>query len=73
MMDKNTLNATELQSATWQKLKKELYRELNTLREKNDKNLDAAETAHVRGQIQAIRNLLKIEEEAPRFKPTSSA
>jgi hypothetical protein len=51
------LTEPERQSALWEKISKELAERLDVLRQKNDGNLTADETAKVRGEIAAIKNI----------------
>jgi len=55
------LDGADRASSTWQKLKKHLEARLHQLRVKNDNDnqkLTEADTAALRGQIAAIKNLL---------------
>ncbi len=59
------LNDTERNSAPWQKVKAELESRLDLFRRKNDSNLDAEQTAKLRGRIAEIKNLLALGEPPP--------
>lgn len=53
-------------SPTWNKLKAYLEQELATARVKNDdQKLDEIQTAHTRGRIQTLKNLLALENAPP--------
>lgn len=52
------LTKVELQSATWIKLQEYIEEQIEALRLKNDASLDERETARLRGQIAALKNLL---------------
>jgi hypothetical protein len=52
------LQAHELQSTVWQKVREEIELQIATLRQRNEGDLDLNETNRVRGQIRALRNLL---------------
>lgn len=50
----------DVQSLTWRTVAAHLERELADAREMNDRALDAAETAQLRGRIAAIKDLLHL-------------
>jgi hypothetical protein len=50
----------DTRSATWIEIEAYLRKELQRLRERNDKNINAIETAHLRGEIKAVRGLLDL-------------
>ena len=65
-MNEPLLLPHELESSVWKKLKAYLEAELAERREYNDsKALDATQTAYVRGDIDRLKKLLKIERKAP--------
>jgi hypothetical protein len=64
------LNHNDFASVTWQKLRLHLESRLSMLRRRNDANLAADETAHIRGQIAALKTLLALEEDPA--KPTTT-
>lgn len=53
-----TLTAAEKQSALWKKIERETADRLAELRVQNDGNLDALQTAKVRGQISMCKEVL---------------
>lgn len=58
------LSTGERLSPLWMRLKKHLEEQLRRAREKNDAvNLTEAETAALRGEIAAIKKLLKLDRE----------
>lgn len=58
-----TLNDMERSTPLWQRLRAHLADELRQLRAKNDSTtLDERTTAHLRGQITAVRKLLALDE-----------
>lgn len=59
------LTSADLVSPTWQKLKKHMDARLQSLRAKNDNNMDPIKTATVRGEIRSLKNLLALSEKAP--------
>lgn len=59
------LAPADLVSPTWHKLKKHMEARLQTLRTKNDMDMDPIATAKLRGEIRAIKNLLALSEAAP--------
>lgn len=55
------LNAADLQSPTWRKLKEHMEAQLDKLRLKNDdQKHDAVATAYLRGDIRRLKNLLAL-------------
>jgi hypothetical protein len=58
-------NAVDRQSTTWAKLKKYIEARIESLRAKNDGDLDPIATAKVRGQIASMKNLLTLAQPAP--------
>lgn len=61
------LEQHERDSALWQRIE-EVYLKprLDTLRRRNDRELDPVETAKLRGRIAEIKGLLGIAEDAPK-------
>jgi hypothetical protein len=59
------LNALDLQSPTWMKLKKHLELKLEALRKTNDGDLDEEKTAKLRGRIAEVRAFLAIGDAKP--------
>ena len=55
------LEAHEIKSQLWSRLKEHHESELARLRSKNDSMLDPLETARVRGRIEQIKNFLLLE------------
>jgi hypothetical protein len=55
----------DLTSPTWLKLVKHMEARRLALRVKNDGNLDLVATAHVRGHIKALTNLLALGQPDP--------
>jgi hypothetical protein len=55
------LTNPDRQSETWRKIKQYLTERRQTLREKNDGNLDPIQTAQLRGQISECTKLLSCE------------
>lgn len=57
-MSEPVLDASDLKTVTWRKIKKHLDARIAALREKNDNPLHGADkTALIRGQIKELRNL----------------
>jgi len=54
-----TLSEGEQMTPLYIKLKKHLEARLDEHRQKNDRSLNAEETAHVRGQIEELKHLLR--------------
>jgi len=69
-MQSAELNQNDFASVTWQRLRLHLESRLRVLRLRNDANLNADETAHIRGQISALKTLLALEEDPT--KPTAT-
>lgn len=57
------LNQNDFASVTWQRLRLHLETRLHVLRLRNDANLNAEETAHIRGQVSALKALLALEKD----------
>lgn len=58
------LRQNDFRSETWKRLTKALEAELERLRESNDvKSLDVVDTAVIRGQIEAVKNILALGEQ----------
>jgi hypothetical protein len=55
------LTHPDRQSETWKKIKTHLTARLQTLREKNDGQLDPIQTAQLRGEIGECKKLLALE------------
>lgn len=64
-MTSEKLNPVEAQSALWIKLKGRAEQRLQTLRARNDGNLDPVATAKVRGQIAEVKSFLELDKPAP--------
>jgi hypothetical protein len=60
-------------SASWVAVAAWAQSRIDTLRVKNETDLDPLETARVRGQIKALKELLALPEAAARGKGTESA
>lgn len=54
------LSDGEINSALWKKLEQYLNDQLASKRRANDADLDPAKTAHTRGQIACLKNLLAL-------------
>lgn len=68
------LNAADLQSATWAKVRAWAEYRLRQAREQNDsKDLDYPATCIARGQIMVLKNLLALEHPAPAIEPSHDA
>lgn len=67
MTERPDFRITEQERMTplWKKLDAFLVHRLNSARERNDGNLDAVETAKLRGQIAEIKALLDLAKERP--------
>lgn len=57
--------AIEQDSATWLAIVEWAETRLESLRKKNDGNLEAIQTAHLRGQIAALKTILALPTAAP--------
>lgn len=57
------LNQNDFASVTWQRLRLHMETRLQILRLRNDANLNADDTAHIRGQIAALKTLLALEKD----------
>jgi len=66
------LEQSDLTSLTWQKLKILLEERVEMLRKKNDGNLDAVQTASLRGEIKALKGILVLDKAAPNWKSGSA-
>jgi hypothetical protein len=60
MSDEFKLDAADRQSLTWRKLSAHLESRLHKMRAKNDNDLDPISTAHTRGVIKAVKDLLAL-------------
>ena len=58
MTEEFRLNQIERSSAVWTRIKAHLETELALLRERNDRSLEAIETATLRGEIKAVKIML---------------
>ena len=56
------LSTYERESALWKKLEQHLNERLTTLRTRNDGELDAIETARLRGRISQVKEFLALSE-----------
>jgi exopolyphosphatase/pppGpp-phosphohydrolase len=56
-----TLTEYEASTALWNKLKEHITTRIQTLREKNDGNLDIHETIAIRGAIRTFKEILAYE------------
>ncbi|MFH1302214.1 MAG: hypothetical protein ABIK07_14230 [Planctomycetota bacterium] len=63
----------ETRSPTWVFIRQYAEREVAALRERNDKALDADQTAAVRGQIKALKRLLSLESGPATSRPYTLA
>ena len=61
-----TLTPGDLISPTWARLRKHMEARLQSLRVKNDNDLDPIATAKLRGEVRALKNLLALSESQPR-------
>lgn len=59
---KRLFDLNDRNSPTWRKLREHLQEKLQSLRARNDSDLDAIATAKLRGEIRAIRNTLALGE-----------
>lgn len=61
-MENQEFRLTEIEaaSAVWARIKTHLEERLRILREKNDTPLNPIETARVRGEIKAVKQLLDV-------------
>ncbi len=62
-LDELKLTEADLHSVLWRKLQPHLEARLAQLRSKNDNELDATRTAHVRGAIAEVKSLLALGEQ----------
>lgn len=60
-----TLDSVERASTVWAKIEKHLSRRLEKARDRNDSPLPPDETALVRGEIKALKALLRLGQEKP--------
>lgn len=63
----------DFSTATWAQVARWAQARIDALRVKNDGDLDPSQTAAVRGQIRAYKNLLGLPEEAARARHAGSA
>ena len=63
--DKPTFELTDIQSATWQKLRQHIEARIDLLRRKNDHDADERATARLRGRIDELNSLLLSVEPKP--------
>lgn len=61
------LTVSDKQSVTWLRLKALLEQRLDELRRENDRDLNADDTAMVRGRIKEVKRLLGIDKELPKI------
>lgn len=54
------LTQEDFKSPTWQRVSDHLETHLAMARQQNDKNLNAEETANLRGRISALKELLNL-------------
>lgn len=54
------LTQEDFKSPTWQRVSDHLETNLAMARQQNDKNLNAEETANLRGRISALKELLNL-------------
>lgn len=57
-----TLTPGDLISPTWARLKRHMEARLQSLRAKNDNDLDPIATAKLRGEIKVLKNLIALSE-----------
>lgn len=60
MKEERLLTSFDLASSAWVKLSTHIAAEIQHLRMKNDNDADAVKTAHIRGRIAALKNLLAL-------------
>ena len=58
--DAFALTPGDLISPTWTRLRKHMEARLQSLRAKNDNDLDPIATAKLRGEVKALKNLLAL-------------
>lgn len=63
--DSPRLTTAEASSALWQELAKHLAARLATKRAENDHDKDAIKTAHIRGYVACLKELLALAETPP--------
>jgi hypothetical protein len=66
------LDANDRASLAWRKLKAHLEQRLQALRVKNDNDLDPISTAHTRGLIKGVKDMLALGE-SPAPAPEADA
>ena len=54
------LSYSDKQSATWVKVEKYIESEIDSLRQRNDSDIDAVATARLRGQILGLKKILAL-------------
>jgi len=59
------LTDSERVTSAWKTIKEYAEQRIERLREKNDRPLDEVKTAHLRGQIEELRNLAALDKPAP--------
>ena len=64
-MNDPVLTEADFLSPTWLKLKEYFNNEIGTLDRRNRNNLDAVETANVRGRVAAFKQVLGLAEKKP--------
>jgi hypothetical protein len=62
------LKQSDIGSATWQRIKQHIEERLNTARLKNDGELDAIQTARLRGQIAELKYLADLDKPDPQME-----
>ena len=72
-MNDNELNSHDLQSPLAGKLRRLLDDKRQSLRTRNESSLDAMNTAHVRGEIKAYKDLLNLLALSKRADQTTGA
>ncbi|HUT87052.1 MAG TPA: hypothetical protein VMX15_03080 [Candidatus Heimdallarchaeota archaeon] len=63
------LSRSESQSALWKLIEGHLEERLLSLREKNDNPADGETTAHTRGRIAEVKDLMALAMPAPELEP----
>ena len=61
----NVIPRSILTSDAWSAVKAHLASEILALRERNDSKLQAEDTAHIRGQLHALKDLLALSDQPP--------
>lgn len=70
--DSTRLTAAEAATQLWDELSRFISRRLNLMRAENDNDKDPIKTAHLRGRIAAMKELLALGSQEPAPEPAEN-